>query len=115
MANLAFTYSNQGQWKEAEGLFIQVMESRKRLLGEEHPDTLTSMANLASTYRNQEQWKEAEKLDVQVMKIRNTLPGRSNLGQGANTKWAKEENSDADRELFKVSILSCADEWVMML
>jgi hypothetical protein len=23
------------------------------VLGEEHPDTLTSMANLASTYRNQ--------------------------------------------------------------
>jgi hypothetical protein len=26
------------------------MEKRKQLLGEDHPDTLTSMANLASTY-----------------------------------------------------------------
>jgi hypothetical protein len=26
---------------------------RKRVLGQEHPDTLTSMADLASTYRNQ--------------------------------------------------------------
>ncbi|KAF2467718.1 uncharacterized protein BDR25DRAFT_233833, partial [Lindgomyces ingoldianus] len=40
-----------GRWKEAEELFVQVMETRKRVLGEEHPDTLTSMANLASTKR----------------------------------------------------------------
>ncbi|KDQ53980.1 hypothetical protein JAAARDRAFT_97348, partial [Jaapia argillacea MUCL 33604] len=62
MANLASTYWNQGRWKEAEGLDIAVMEATKRLLGEEHPNTLTSMANLASTYQNQGQWKEAEGL-----------------------------------------------------
>ena len=28
---------------------VQVMETSKRVLGAEHPDTLTSMANLAST------------------------------------------------------------------
>ena len=27
------------------------MDMRKKLLGTEHPDTLTGMANLASTYR----------------------------------------------------------------
>jgi Tetratricopeptide repeat len=43
------------------------METRKRVLREEHPDTLTSMANLASTYQNQERWKETEELKVQVM------------------------------------------------
>ncbi|OCK72871.1 hypothetical protein K432DRAFT_38395 [Lepidopterella palustris CBS 459.81] len=50
MANLASTYIDQGRWKEAEELDVQVMETRKRVLGEGHPDTLTSMANLASTY-----------------------------------------------------------------
>jgi hypothetical protein len=35
------------------------METRKRVLGDEHPDTLTSMANLASTYREQGRWDEA--------------------------------------------------------
>jgi hypothetical protein len=34
---------------EAEKLEVQVMEARKRVLGEEHPDTLISMANLASS------------------------------------------------------------------
>ena len=65
--NLAVTYWGQGRWEEAEELEVQGMETRKRVLGLEHPDTLTSMANLASTYWNQGRWKEAEKLEVQVM------------------------------------------------
>ena len=35
-------YRNEGRWKEAEELEVQVMETRKRVLGKEHPDTLTS-------------------------------------------------------------------------
>ena len=66
MANLALTYGNQGQWKEAEELQAKELKICSRVLGVEHPDTLTSMANLASTYRNQGRWKEAEELDVQV-------------------------------------------------
>jgi hypothetical protein len=67
MANLAATYWNQGQWKEAEELEVQVMETRKRVLGDEHLHTLSSMANLAATYRIQGRWKEAEELEVQVI------------------------------------------------
>jgi hypothetical protein len=43
------------------------MEKRMHILGEEHPDTLTSMSNLAVTYYDQGQWKEAEALQVVVM------------------------------------------------
>ena len=43
------------------------METSSRVLGEEHPSTLTSIANLASTFWNQGRWKEAEELFVQVM------------------------------------------------
>ena len=46
------------------------METRKRVLGQEHPDTLTSMANLTSTYGYQGRWKEAEELQVQVVEAR---------------------------------------------
>ena len=41
----------QGRWTEAEQMNIQMIEMRKRVLGEEDPFTLSSMANLASTYR----------------------------------------------------------------
>ncbi len=51
------------------------METRKRVLGEEHPDTVSSTANLASTYWNQGRWKEAEELQVQVMETRKRVLG----------------------------------------
>ena len=67
MNNLAMTYSKQGRWKEAEGLFVQVMETGKRVLGQEHPHTLISMNNLASTLRKQDRWKKVEELEVQLI------------------------------------------------
>ncbi|KAK5987003.1 Nephrocystin-3-like protein [Cladobotryum mycophilum] len=73
--NMAGYFSYKGEWKEAEDLGIQVMDIRKRVLGEEHPSTLTSMANLASTYSNQGRWKEAEDLGIQVMEISKRVLG----------------------------------------
>ncbi|VUC29568.1 unnamed protein product [Clonostachys rosea] len=70
MINLALVYSNQGRWKEAEKLLMQVMKTFKIKLGEDHPNTLTSMNNLASVLWNQGRWKEAEKLEVQVIETR---------------------------------------------
>jgi hypothetical protein len=65
----------QGRLKEAEELDVQVMETRKSVMGMEHPDTLASMANLASTYRKQGQLEEAEVLYEQVMEIRKRMLG----------------------------------------
>ncbi|EKM76770.1 hypothetical protein AGABI1DRAFT_108612 [Agaricus bisporus var. burnettii JB137-S8] len=67
LSGLALVYSEQGQWNEAEALEVVVMEKRRQLLGDDHPDTLTSMANLAATYRSQGKWNEAEALEVVVM------------------------------------------------
>ncbi len=75
MANLASTFCNQGRWKEAEELDVQVLETSLRVLGFEHPSTLTSMANLASTHRNQGRWKEAEELFVKVMETSSRVLG----------------------------------------
>ena len=51
--NFALVMTESGDWKNAEQLFVQAIDMRKKLLGAEHPDTLTSMANLAIAYRNQ--------------------------------------------------------------
>ena len=45
-SKFAKTLLSDGQYKEAEELFVEVMETRKRVLGDEHPDTLTSMAKI---------------------------------------------------------------------
>ena len=54
MANLASTYSKHGWWDEAEELRVEVIKTRKKVLGDKHPLTLTSMSKLAATY-----WKQA--------------------------------------------------------
>lgn len=73
--DLAIAYVNQGLWKEAEELFMQVIGVRQSVLGAEHPDTLTSMDNLATLYTNQGRWNEAEELEMQVMETREKVLG----------------------------------------
>ena len=53
MDDLALIYYNQQQWVKAEDLFLQVIQTKKRVLGMEHQDTLSTIANLASTYIDQ--------------------------------------------------------------
>ncbi|KAJ7814898.1 hypothetical protein B0H14DRAFT_3149270 [Mycena olivaceomarginata] len=72
---IALVYFEGGWWKDAEVFQVVVMEMNKHVLGEEHPDTLTSMANLASTYRNQGRWKDAEALNMVVMEMRKHVLG----------------------------------------
>ncbi|KAF2183820.1 hypothetical protein K469DRAFT_710189 [Zopfia rhizophila CBS 207.26] len=93
---------SDGRWKEAEMAFMQVMGTRKRVLGSEHPDTLTGMANLASTFWNQGRWKEAEELEVQVMESSarvlgsehpSTLTSMANL---ASTFWNQGRWKEAE-------------------
>jgi hypothetical protein len=49
---------------------VQVLQTRKRVLGDDHPYTLIGIANLAVRYRMQGKWKEAESLEVQVIQTR---------------------------------------------
>jgi len=50
MNNLASVYASQGRNEEAEKLLSEAVEIRRRVLGEEHPDTLGSMNILAVVY-----------------------------------------------------------------
>ncbi len=76
LSNLAVTYWHQGQWTDAEALEVQVLEARKKILGQEHPFTLTSMNNLASTYCHHGRWTEAEVLQVQGQEVRKKVLGQ---------------------------------------
>jgi hypothetical protein len=75
MANLALTYRNQGRWKEAEDLDVQVMETSLRVLGQEHPDTLSSMNNLAFTWKGTGKETEAVRLMEECVQLRKRVLG----------------------------------------
>ncbi|KAJ6196460.1 LOW QUALITY PROTEIN: kinesin light chain [Bipolaris maydis] len=80
--NLAEDYAralqSDGQYKRAEELYMQ---SRRRVLGSEHPDTLTSVSHLG-----QGKYEEAEAMHRRALegyeKHPNTLTSVSHLGQG---------------------------------
>jgi len=54
---------------------VQVTETTKRVLGAEHPDTLTSINNLAFTIKEQGRKMEAIKLMAECVQLRNRVLG----------------------------------------
>lgn len=72
MTLAASTYRNQGRWKEAEELEVQVMETCKRVLGPEHPECLNDMGNLAYT------WKSLGKVEDALILMKKCYKLRSN-------------------------------------
>ena len=91
MGLLGLAYGLGGRWKEAEQLNVQVVKTRKRVLGEEHPSTLTSMANLAFTWESQGQRAKAVALMVECVHLRTRILGADDpntlSSSAALTKW----------------------------
>jgi tetratricopeptide (TPR) repeat protein len=68
--------NEQGRYSDAEPLYLQAFDIRRSQLGQDHPDTATSLNNLAALYQSQGRYSEAEPLYLQALDIR-----RSQLGQ----------------------------------
>ena len=73
--NLANLYWNQGRYDEAEPLYLETLEIRKRVLGDDHPDTLGSMNGLGSLYHRQGRYEEAEPLYLETLEARKRVLG----------------------------------------
>ena len=69
MSYLAYVYKEQGRYAEAEALWVETLEIRKRVLSEEHPDTRISMRDLAYLYGQQGQYAEAELHYLELLPI----------------------------------------------
>jgi tetratricopeptide (TPR) repeat protein/predicted Ser/Thr protein kinase len=70
-------YSSQSRFGEAESLFLEALDARKRFSGDTHPNTLTVMNNLALLYQRLGRYEEAEALGRQVLDIRTEILGES--------------------------------------
>ena len=51
--DLALSFYSEEDYTSALPLFQKCLEKRKEKLGEDHPDTLTTMNNLAGLYKSQ--------------------------------------------------------------
>jgi tetratricopeptide (TPR) repeat protein len=65
--NLALLYHSQGKYSEAEPLYLEALETGKRLFTGDHPDLATSLNNLAGLYKSQGRYSEAEPLYLDAL------------------------------------------------
>jgi tetratricopeptide (TPR) repeat protein len=114
----ALTLTAQGDLAGARRLEEQVLESRRRLFGTEHPDTLLAKESLAETLYAQGDLAEARKLVEQVLEAQRRLLGAEHpdtlvtlgdlavvlIAQGDSSAARKleEEVLAASRRLFGV-------------
>jgi non-specific serine/threonine protein kinase/serine/threonine-protein kinase len=69
------TYSDLGQYSEAQRELARSLDLRRRVLGEDHPDTLAAMYALGSLYFDQRKHAEAEAFLNQVLEVRRRVLG----------------------------------------
>jgi len=76
MQTMGDVYQNLGLYPQAQSLLARAVEIRRRVLGPERPETLTSMSSLGDNLRAQGRYPEAEKLDREALDIRRRVLGR---------------------------------------
>jgi hypothetical protein len=95
MANLASTYQNQGRWDAAEEM--QVIETRKKKLGADHPSTLTTMNNLTLTWKGTGKETEAVRLMEECVQSRKRVLGLNHPDTLSSCKalviWKAEQDN----------------------
>jgi serine/threonine-protein kinase len=75
MATMGNVYFNLGLYAEAEQQAKRALETRRRVLGPEHPDTLQSMTSLAQASSRQGRLAEAEALHRETLDIQKRVLG----------------------------------------
>ena len=73
---------------------------RKKVLGAEHPDTLSSMGNLARIYQAQGRYKEAESLFQSTVQISEKVLGYEHPFAIKQVNFIKIQNDISKQNLF---------------
>ncbi len=68
--NLALLYDTQGQYAQAEPLYLRALAILEKALGPEHPNVATSLENYADLLRKTDRNAEAEELEDRARVIR---------------------------------------------
>ncbi|KAF3392458.1 hypothetical protein F1880_008921 [Penicillium rolfsii] len=75
-SNCGWFLDLQGAYEEAEAMHRRALGSRERVLGREHPDTLTSVSSLGKVLSWQGKYEEAEAMQRRALEAREKVLGR---------------------------------------
>ena len=90
-----------GKDSDSERLSLQATEISSKILGSEHPDTLTIIDNLAGSYRAQGRWEDAARLREEVLEKTRRIMGDDHpdtlttMGNLADTYRAQGRTGEA--------------------
>jgi serine/threonine protein kinase/tetratricopeptide (TPR) repeat protein len=96
-------YLSIGLYSEAELHLPVAIKLWKRLLGEEHPDTLAAMSTQARLYSYQGRYTEAVALHLQTVEISKRVPGEEHpttlayISSLADLYWQQGRYAEAER------------------
>jgi formylglycine-generating enzyme required for sulfatase activity len=100
------TLKAQGELAGERALEERVLEVRRRVLGEEHPETLSSMGNLAMTLKAQGELAGARLLEERVLEVRRRVLGEEHQ---------ETLTSSVQRHQLFISYSHVDREWVVRL
>ena len=84
-----------GRWCEAYEMQVFHFRKTEKMLGKEHPDTLTSMNNLAEVLSQQGKYEEAEEMHGQALELKEMCSGSAGGTRGSTpSKMRKNVLSD---------------------
>ena len=66
---LAIALTTRGRYAEAEQMERQLLELQRRVLGREHPNTLTTTGNLAISLSSLGRHAEAERMQRELLRV----------------------------------------------
>ncbi|KAI4193680.1 MAG: hypothetical protein LQ350_008211 [Teloschistes chrysophthalmus] len=106
LGNAAWYAAEQGSYDNAEQMNRRALDGYEKVLGKEHPETLTSVSNLASVLQDQGKYEEAERMNRRALdgykkvlgkEHPNTLTSVSNLALVLQDQGKYEEAEQMNR------------------
>ena len=98
-----------GNGPEAEDMSVQAMNVRKKILGKDHVDTLSSMAMAGLAYNLQGRWNAAEEMFVQVVETRKRVLGAGHpdtlISMGNLAVTYREQRRWKEAEELEVTVI----------
>jgi len=96
-------YDNLGLYTQAQSLFTNAIDIRRRVLGPQNPETLKSISRLSGTLREQGKYGDAEKLERETVELQRRVLGSENpdtlasASQLASILYSEAHYSEAEQ------------------
>jgi tetratricopeptide (TPR) repeat protein len=114
---MAMVLDNQGKYDEALGIQEEVLNTRERVLGAEHPDTLMTRHNMALVLGRQGKYDEALGIYEEVLSIEEHVLGaehpstqktRNNMAFTLNRKRENRTHNDRYQTVSSKRSIRCS-------